>query len=78
MTPVLKASSGAPYGATSRSVRARQRSTNCSNYGTQLVLAEPIGTRRQDNVVVLDFRVEKQIPFAARGKSGCSRTCSTR
>ncbi len=44
--------------------------TNCSNYGTQLVLVEPIGTRRQDDIVVLDFRVEKQFPFADRGKLG--------
>ena len=59
VTPVLKLQSGAPYG--------RYFSTRAGelNYGTQLILAEPIGTRRQDMVSVLDFRVEKQLRFAA-------------
>jgi hypothetical protein len=71
VTPVLKVQSGAPYGryfsvgACSASV-----TTNCSNYGTQLVLAEPIGTRRQETVTVLDFRVEKLVTFAQRAKLG--------
>jgi hypothetical protein len=44
--------------------------TNCSNYGTQLVLVEPIGTRRQENVSIVNLRVEKRIVFADRGKVG--------
>jgi hypothetical protein len=71
VTPVLKAQSGAPYGryfAVPACTAAVV--TNCSNYGTQLVLAEPIGTRRQDTVAVFDVRVEKQIRFADRGKAG--------
>ena len=71
VTPVFKTSSGFPYGRYfSVAGCSATVTTNCSNYGTQLVLAEPIGTRRQDNIVVLDFRVEKQIPFATRGKLG--------
>ncbi len=65
VTPVLKVQSGAPYG--------RYFSTRAGelNYGTQIILAEPIGTRRQDTVTVLDFRVEKQLRFAAdRAKLG--------
>ena len=31
------------------------------------MLVEPIGTRRQDTIAVLDFRVEKQLRFAAEG-----------
>ena len=71
VTPVFKTSSGVPYGRYfSVAGCSTTVTTNCSNYGTQLVLAEPIGTRRQDNIVVLDLRVEKQIPFATRGKLG--------
>jgi len=65
VTPVLKMQSGAPYG--------RYFTTRAGelNYGTQLILAEPIGTRRQDTVAVLDFRVEKQLRFASdRAKVG--------
>ncbi len=51
LTPVVKAQSGAPYG--------RYLNTTL-NYGAQAYLVEPIGTRRQDNVVMLDFRAEKQ------------------
>jgi hypothetical protein len=71
VTPVLKTSSGVPYGRYfSVAACSATTTTNCSNYGTQLVLAEPLGTRRQDNVAVLDFRVEKQMTFAGRGKLG--------
>jgi hypothetical protein len=59
VTPVLKTQSGAPYG--------RYFTTRAGelNYGSQIILAEPIGTRRQETVTVLDFRVEKQLRFAA-------------
>ena len=61
VTPVLKMQSGAPYG----------RVINTSlNYGPQLVLVEPIGTRRQDTISVFDFRVEKQVRFATRARVG--------
>jgi hypothetical protein len=64
-TPVVKMQSGAPYG------RFFTTRVNELNYGTQIILAEPIGTRRQDNVVVMDFRVEKQLRFASdRAKLG--------
>ncbi len=61
MTPVWKIQSGAPYG----------RFFNATlNYGTQIMLAEPIGTRRQDTVSVVDFRAEKQFRFAAKARVG--------
>ena len=41
---------------------SRPRSTTTRQ---QIVLVEPIGTRRQDTSRVLDFRVEKQLRFAA-------------
>ncbi|MGE0866653.1 MAG: carboxypeptidase regulatory-like domain-containing protein [Vicinamibacterales bacterium] len=64
VTPVLKMQSGAPYG--------RYFSTRSGelNYGTQIILAEPIGTRRQDTVSILDFRVEKQLRFAQTARLG--------
>lgn len=64
VTPVLKMQSGAPYG--------RYFSTRAGelNYGTQIILAEPIGTRRQDTVSLLDVRVEKQVRFAQRARVG--------
>jgi hypothetical protein len=61
VTPVLKSQSGAPYG---RFIQA------ALNYGAQLILVEPIGTRRQDTVTVLDFRVEKQLRLADRARLG--------
>jgi hypothetical protein len=71
VTPSLKTSSGTPYGRYfSVAGCSATVTTNCSNYGTQLVLVEPLGTRRQENVVVLDFRVEKRITFAQRAKLG--------
>jgi hypothetical protein len=65
VTPVVKMQSGAPYG------RFFQTRVGELNYGTQIILAEPIGTRRQDHIRVVDFRVEKQLRFAAdRAKLG--------
>ena len=65
ITPVLKVQSGAPYG------RFFQTRTGELNYGAQIILAEPIGTRRQDTVAIMDFRVEKQLRLAAdRAKLG--------
>ena len=41
------------------------------NYNAaQQILVEPIGTRRQDNVTLFDFRVEKQFPIMQRAKIG--------
>ena len=56
MTPILRHQSGQPYGRTFQFG---------FNYGTQFVLAEPLGTRRQDNITLLDLRVEKVIRFGA-------------
>jgi hypothetical protein len=61
VSPVVKLQTGAPYG--------RYFST-AMNYGTQIILAEPIGTRRQDAINLVDFRVEKQIRFATKARLG--------
>lgn len=60
ITPVWKVQSGAPYG---RFFQVRL------NYGNQLMLAEPIGERRQDTVSVVDVRAEKQIRFAQKARA---------
>jgi len=62
ITPVLKMQSGAPYG---RVIAANL------NYNTaQLILVEPIGTRRQDTVSVFDVRAEKQLRFGDKARVG--------
>jgi hypothetical protein len=55
VTPLLRHQSGQAFG---RTLVARL------NYGTIRVLAEPIGSRRQDHVTVLDLRVEKDVRVA--------------
>ena len=71
VTPALKMSSGTPYGRYfSVAGCSATVVTNCSNYGQQLVLVEPLGTRRQDNIAILDMRIEKKIAFANRGRLG--------
>jgi hypothetical protein len=54
ITPALRVQAGQPFG---RTINAG--SANGINYGTQRILVEPISTRRQDNIVLLDTRVEK-------------------
>jgi hypothetical protein len=62
VTPVWKLQSGAPYG--------RFISANLNYNSAQLILVEPIGTRQQDTISVVDFRVEKQIRFAQKARVG--------
>ena len=62
VTPVLKMQSGAPYG--------RFFAAALNYNSAQLFLAEPIGTRRQDTVSTIDFRVEKQLRFAQKARVG--------
>jgi hypothetical protein len=61
VTPILRHQSGQPYGRTFQFG---------FNYGTQRVLAEPLGTRRQDNITLLDLRLEKVIRFGRTSVSG--------
>jgi hypothetical protein len=50
VTPVIRHQSGQPFGRTF---------TATLGYGTVTVLAEPVGTRRMDNITIVDLRVEK-------------------
>jgi len=52
LTPYLRHQAGQPFGRTF---------TTSLNYGNVRILAEPIGTRRTDNVTIMDMRVEKEI-----------------
>lgn len=51
ITPLLRHQSGQPFGRTF---------VTPTNYGSVRVLAEPIGTRRMDNITIVDVRVEKR------------------
>jgi carboxypeptidase family protein len=55
LTPYLRHQSGQPFGRTF---------TTTLNYGNVRILAEPIGTRRMDNITIADMRVEKGIRLA--------------
>src|SRR4029453_18863103 len=54
VTPALRLQSGQPYGRTINAALA-----NGINYGSQRILTEPISSRRQDNIILADVRVEK-------------------
>jgi hypothetical protein len=56
ITPALRMQAGQPYG---RTISAA--AVNGINYGSQRILTEPISSRRQDNIILLDARVEKVI-----------------
>jgi hypothetical protein len=56
VTPLIRHQSGQAFG---RTLVARL------NYGTIRVLAEPVGTRRQDHITLVDVRVERALPFRA-------------
>jgi hypothetical protein len=58
LTPALRVQSGQPFGRTFQAGAA-----NGINYGSQRILAEPITSRKQDDIVILDLRTEKA--FAA-------------
>ncbi len=64
LTPVIQTQAGAPYG------RFFSTRANELNYGTQIILAEPLATRRQDTVTVVNFRTEKQLRFAQKARIG--------
>jgi carboxypeptidase family protein len=62
LTPAVRMQSGQPYARTFLVTL---------NYGSQRILAEPFGTRQQDNIILVDTRVEK------RFKAGDTQTVST-
>ena len=65
LTPALRVQSGQPFGRIFVANAA-----NGINYGTQRILAEPIDTRQQDHIVVLDTRVEKAFRLTGTQRLG--------
>jgi hypothetical protein len=61
ITPALRFQQGQAFGRTFLAGAA-----NGINYGTQRILAEPIDSQRQDNIGILDVRVEKSFTVSAR------------
>jgi hypothetical protein len=62
VTPAIRMQSGQPYA---------RIFTATLNYGSQRILAEPFGTRHQDNIILVDARVEKRLPLGkSRSVSG--------
>jgi len=61
MTPALRYQAGQAFG---RTILASM------NYGSQRILTEPISSRRQDNVWVLDGRFEKVVKLAGARSAG--------
>ena len=53
-SPLLRAQEGQPFGRTFVATM---------NYGTQRLLAEPLGTQKQDTVSIADVRVERLFSF---------------
>jgi hypothetical protein len=56
-SPMLRYQQGIPFGRTFASTLS---------YGSVRFLAEPMGTRRQDTIAILDLRVEKTHSFSGR------------
>ncbi len=60
LTPALRFQSGQPFGRTINASNAFGiGGTGGINYGTQRILTEKLGTRKQDNIAILDVRAEK-------------------
>lgn len=57
VSPMVRAQAGQPFGRTF---------VTTLNYGTQRVLAEPIGTQQQDAVVIADARIERLFKLPMR------------
>jgi hypothetical protein len=55
LTPTVLHQSGQPFGRTFTTDRSQIR------YATVTVLAEPVGTRRTDNLTMVDVRIEKNV-----------------
>jgi hypothetical protein len=60
MSPMLRYQQGIPFGRTFASTLS---------YGSVRFLAEPLGTRRQDAISIVDLRVEKTHQFGSRDLS---------
>ncbi len=62
ISPLLRHQSGQPFG------RTFTTDSNQLRYGTVTVLAEPVGTRRMDNITIVDVRVEKAVRLSGNSR----------
>lgn len=65
ITPALRFQQGQPFGRTFLAGAA-----NGINYGSQRILAEPLTTRRQDNIAIVDIRAEKFFRYSKGRRLG--------
>lgn len=65
LTPALRFQSGQPFGRTFLATSAYG-----INYGTQRILAESVGSQRQDHIGILDVRIEKYFRLGAARQLG--------
>jgi len=72
ITPALRFQSGQPYGRTILATAASGvgGAGTGINYGNQRILMEPMGTRKQDNIMILDLRTEKFFTLANNRRIG--------
>ena len=71
LTPALRFQSGQPFGRTILASAAYGiGGTGGINYGTQRILREEIGARKQDNIAIFDVRAEKYFNLPSRRKIG--------
>ena len=71
ITPALRFQSGQPFGRTVLASAAYGvGGTGGINYGTQRILTEELGTRRQDNIAIFDIRAEKYFNVKGGRKVG--------
>lgn len=70
LTPALRFQSGQPYG---RKIAATAAygigGTGGINYGTANILVEKMGARKQDDILILDFRAEKYFDIGSQGSN---------
>ena len=71
VTPALRFQSGQPYGRTVLASAAYGvGGTGGINYGTQRILMEKIGTRKQDDIAIFDVRAEKYFNLPSSRRVG--------
>lgn len=71
VTPALRFQSGQPYGRTINASAAYGiGGVGGINYGTQRILMEKLGARKQDNIAIFDLRAEKYFNLPSRNRIG--------
>jgi hypothetical protein len=64
-SPMLRYQQGFPFGRTFATPSSTTQ-PNALSYGSVRILAEPLGARRQDDIVIADLRFEKSVALRTR------------